>query len=119
MSSVQLDPEALVKRMGGNRALVAELVEIFQQEGPKNLETIRDGIARNDAPAVRIGSHTLKGSLSYFPVPPALELAEKLEKMGRTGTLDGAADICCRLETLVRSMVDNLHALQFNGTKTT
>jgi HPt (histidine-containing phosphotransfer) domain-containing protein len=97
-----------VNRLGGDRSLADELVEIFLAEGPLHLTMIRDGIARNEPAAVRAGAHTLKGSLGYFDAAPAILLADRLEAIGRSKQLDGAASISGDLEALVLPILDEL-----------
>ena len=109
------DPKVLLKRLGGNRNLFDELIEIFREEAPRNLEAIRDGIANADPEAVKLGSHTLKGSLSYFETAPAIELAEHLEKKANAKNLEGASEAYSRLTALVQPLLEELARI---GSKT-
>ena len=102
------DPNVLLKRLGGNRNLFDELIDIFREEAPRNLDTIREGIANADPAKVKLGSHTLKGSLSYFDAAPAIELAEQLEKKANAKNLDGAAEAYSLLAALVQSLLEEL-----------
>jgi two-component system sensor histidine kinase/response regulator len=110
-ATVAFDVQVLLKRLGNDRQLMTDLVEIFQEESPRNLESIADGIARNDPDAVRSACHMLKGSLSYFGVAEAIELASSLEKQGKAGCLDGAADKFRNLQEIVHSLLEALPRL--------
>ena len=108
LATIAFDEAALLKRLGNNRQLLADLVEIFLEEGPRNLDDIADGIARNDPPAVRMASHTLKGSLNYFGMASAIAFAESIEKQARAGCLDEVPDTFSQLEEVVRPLLAEL-----------
>jgi two-component system sensor histidine kinase/response regulator len=109
LSTSGFNPEAMFKRLGGNRKLVEELIELFLEEGPRNLESIRDGLYRNDSAAVRIGSHTIRGSLSYFGIDPMMiHLAEQIEKLGRANQLEGVAPLLFELDSLLQLLFEDL-----------
>ena len=50
---------------------------------------IREAIAAGDATALRLAAHTLKGSVQYFGAARVLDLAYRLERMGRGRRSDG------------------------------
>ena len=105
------DENILLKRLGNNRALLAELVQIFLEEGPRNLENIAEGITKNDLPAVRMASHTLKGSLDYFGIATAIALAETIEKQAKIGQLHEVAQNFGELEKVVRLLLAELRVV--------
>ena len=83
--------EALA-RMGDDRDLYRESVEIFEEHLPHMLREIRDAIAAGDPLRLSSCAHTLKGSISYLGAPGAFELALKLEMMGETEEMTGAKE---------------------------
>jgi len=89
--------EAL-EQMEGDAELLAELAEMFLQENPAWLETIRGAIARRDCEAVSQNAHSLKGAVGNFGAKPAFEAALKLELLGRDKDLDGAEEAVATLE---------------------
>jgi HPt (histidine-containing phosphotransfer) domain-containing protein len=70
---------------------------------------MRASIAGRDATRLRLGAHTLKGSVANFEAEPARSTAEKLELLGRAGTLEGSAEL---LSTLEHQMGELLEALR-------
>lgn len=93
-----LDRAALLERVEGDPALLAEMVQLFSQDSLRLLAAIREGLERNDARAVERSAHTLKGALSNLAAPTATAAALRLEKMGREADLTAAKEGCSALE---------------------
>lgn len=65
-----------------------EAVGVFlRQDYPRQLEQLKEGIAHQDASAVKKAAHGLKGALDSFGSRPARDLALRMETMGRNGNL--------------------------------
>ncbi len=84
----------------------------FLLEAPALLRVVRDGIVRDDAEAVRGAGHTLESSAGHFS-SAAADTALRLERMGREGTLAGAAAVADELEreiSVIRGALEELRA---------
>lgn len=84
-----LDGAALLARVDGDRLFLKELIELFIADCPEQMAAIQDAIARVDADGLQRTSHSLRGSVSNFFAPAAVEAALHLETRGRTGDLAG------------------------------
>jgi HPt (histidine-containing phosphotransfer) domain-containing protein len=82
-----LDLPALWAQVDGDQELLAELIAIFLEDGPRLLAETADAVARRDGPALQRAAHTLKGSLGAFHAGAALDVARRLEQIGRGGDL--------------------------------
>ena len=81
--------------------MIAELAGLFLAECP-GLETgIREAIDGGNAADLRRHAHTLKGSAGVFQAGATVDAAQRLEKMGREGDLDGAEEV---LEALTHEL---------------
>jgi HPt (histidine-containing phosphotransfer) domain-containing protein len=89
---------AALRNVEGDEILLAELLEIFQQDYPKDVTTMRDAIARGDARQLEHAAHHIKGSVVMFGATGAHTLAATLETMGRDGHLEGASTVLAQLE---------------------
>ena len=85
-----LHRQALLDRVEGDRALLAEMVELFFEEVPRQLSELHESIVRGDAPAAEGMAHKIKGAVGNFAAPAAAAAAEQAEKLARTGDLEGA-----------------------------
>jgi HPt (histidine-containing phosphotransfer) domain-containing protein len=101
----------LLERVGGDRQLLREIVTLFAEDAPEHLEAIRRAIPVGDAKALTESAHSLKGSAANFEAGPAADLALRLERMGRAGSLEGAADLCDALAKAIDDLLAELSKL--------
>jgi PAS domain S-box-containing protein len=110
-----LDQAALDKLLalvGGDTALLVELIDSYLQETPPLLAALRRCLDENDATGVRQAAHPLKSSSRDFGASRLSELAKDLEDMGKAGTLDGAGALLTLAESEYASVVAALKALR-------
>ncbi len=103
-----LDWEAALRAVKGDRELLNVVVDAVLEESPKILEEIRRAVAAEDATALRLAAHTLKGSVRYFGQTPAYERAYQLEQMGRSRRLENVREILAVLEGDVARLTEVL-----------
>ncbi|MFH1058462.1 MAG: PAS domain S-box protein [Pseudomonadota bacterium] len=97
-----VDRRRLEVRFDGDRALTRQLVDIFLEEFPHQLEAAENALKQDDAEALAGAAHSLKGSLGYFEAAAALAGAVELERLGRAGEL---AEARRKLAELRRELV--------------
>jgi two-component system sensor histidine kinase/response regulator len=106
-SNSVVDWDAALETVGGDRALLREAVELFlATDYPRQLEQLRDGIARQDADAVKKAAHGLKGTLDSFGSRGARDLAKEMETMGRAGKIGQAPAALEQFKAQVQLFVD-------------
>jgi signal transduction histidine kinase/CheY-like chemotaxis protein len=93
-----LDVAAALAYVDGDRELLAELLTVFSEDAPGHLEALRCALDQAIPGDLMKAAHTFKGSLRALGAGNAAALAEDLERIGRAGGLDGAADLLPRLE---------------------
>jgi PAS domain S-box-containing protein len=91
--SVSLNTDGLIRSFENDRQLFQELVEIFLNDFPQMLNTLRDSLMNADANTFKRTAHSLKGMLRNFQAESAAETAFELEQIGDRGKLDGADQI--------------------------
>ena len=84
------DEMVLRERLDHDEMLLRELVELFQSNHAKWLNGISCAIQSNDAPALEMAAHALKGAVSTFAATPASKAALRLETMGREKCMNDA-----------------------------
>jgi signal transduction histidine kinase/ligand-binding sensor domain-containing protein/CheY-like chemotaxis protein/HPt (histidine-containing phosphotransfer) domain-containing protein len=92
------DRSTLLARIDGDETLLYELVQLFLDESPRAVTELRGAIARDDAMQVEISAHALKGSVGSLGAPSAVQAAERLEALGKSGNLNGAMEALTTLE---------------------
>jgi len=89
-----LDVGSFRDRTGDDESLMCELVELFLADYPRQLEDIRQATRAGNATELGRAAHALKGAVANFSAEPAVRTAARLENMGRTGDVSGAAECC-------------------------
>ena len=74
----------------GNAAVVAELIDLFLQDAPARLAQVRAALAAGDAAEFGEAAHSLKGSARNLRAGQLAKACEALERMGKTGSVEGA-----------------------------
>jgi two-component system, sensor histidine kinase and response regulator len=109
-----LDPAMLAElcalEEAGEPGLLAELVDLFEQDSLARLAALRAGIARGDAMAVAREAHALKGSSGNIGAPRLQGVCAELVTLGRGGALDGASELLGRAEEEFGRAVVSLRA---------
>ena len=105
------DRDTALENVGGDMALLQEIIEVLKEECPGWLKAIHDGITKGKAKTVREAAHTLKGTVGTFGAARAAGLAQRLETMGRDKNLSGADAIARELEQAVNELIPDLEDL--------
>jgi two-component system, sensor histidine kinase and response regulator len=75
----------LLARVENDHDLLCELIDIFKEDFPRLMQSLRQSVAREDMKNVEATSHALKGMLSGLSVTPAAAMASRLEQLARSG----------------------------------
>ncbi len=102
--------EAL-NRIDDDEELLKELAALFLEDCPRRMSAIRQAITRRDAPGLQEAVHTLKGSVSNFGAPDAVEAARDLEKLARGQSWEEMEAVWNRLEKAINQMEPALTGL--------
>lgn len=109
ISTATWDPARALERLGGDEALLNELIGIFLEETPKQLTILDQSIAASDFPLIERTAHTLKGELSYLGLSEIAENCRVLEGLGREQRLAEAVEV---LRTLNSELAGAIAALR-------
>ncbi|HLJ97569.1 MAG TPA: response regulator [Gemmataceae bacterium] len=107
------DPDwsGALQKVGGDHALLQELVRVFLDEWPKWQRALCQALVAGDSAQVRRLAHTVKGALGQFEAARAAEVAEQLESIGRGADLRQAGDVYARLEAEIGRLRPRFEAL--------
>jgi HPt (histidine-containing phosphotransfer) domain-containing protein len=65
---------------------------------------LRLAVAQKMAKTVETAAHSLKGELGYLGVPDISQKASRIEEMGRSNDITGAAGLLPQFEVDIRSL---------------
>jgi HPt (histidine-containing phosphotransfer) domain-containing protein len=110
VASSAVDTADVMSRVGGDHALLADLVSIFREEAPRLVADMRLAVQAGDAKGLERAAHRLRGSIVSLGGRSAADVAGTLEGFGRRASLDDAAprlaDLDRELARLDRSLTD-------------
>jgi HPt (histidine-containing phosphotransfer) domain-containing protein len=106
-----IDADALLRRAGGDRALMGEIVELFLADAPRMMDAFRVALTAGDAPALARAAHALKGSVANFAAGEAADAAAEVERQAQAGALDAARASHGRVEEEVARVIQALREM--------
>jgi two-component system, sensor histidine kinase and response regulator len=104
------DLTAALHYVGGDRALLDELLGIFVEDAPVRMDAIRKAIAGGEATELTREAHTLKGALKVIGATTAAGLAQGLEALARDGNMSEADKLSTALEREMDRLMQSLLA---------
>jgi len=107
-----VDNAGLMDRVGGDQALLIEIVDLFLGDVPRLLEDIRLALRDGDPKRVERTAHTLKGSVGNFGARSAVQAAQRLEAMARDRDLNEAPQAVILLESEINRVTTELEGLK-------
>ena len=112
-SDVLLDPVVIdhLRAMPSNDGpgMLPELVALFLQDAPQHLTQIRESV--NDPPKLTFHAHALKSMSLNLGAKRLIDVCQKLESLGRAGSLAGAPALLQELQTTFNRTRDQLMPL--------
>lgn len=106
--------EAL-ERVDHDRETFQMMVEIFLEQGPKDLREAQAALGAGDMVSLARFSHRLKGAILQFCAPAALAACKELEEVAKAGNQGRAAKIYPVLERELISLLAALHDVLDKG----
>ena len=98
-------------RVGGDEELLREVAALFLENESAMMDAIEEALAAQDAAAVELNAHSLKGSVSNFGADDAVEAALAIESAGRAKDLSLARERFARLRETMRDLRPELERL--------
>jgi len=103
--------ELLLDSVMGDRALLAEMAELWLADSAKQEREIREGLDSGDVMMVQRAAHALKGSVGTFQASAAQEAANQLEMSAKDADLVGASKAFEKLSTQIDLVRQDLRRL--------
>ena len=101
----------LFDRLDGDRGLLAELLTLFREDSPGQIQAARAAISKGDAATLQRVGHTLRGALANLSAPAASRIAGELESMAMTGDIASAGNKLTELEEELVRVIGILETL--------
>jgi CheY-like chemotaxis protein len=106
--SKPFDRHEALQNVGGSEEILAEMIELFTAECPKQMADISAAYDSRDLPALTRAAHTLKGSLSMFAADAATAAARRIEMMARDGNFEEYVETWSELQHQISELLPAL-----------
>ncbi len=87
------DRKTFLERLGGDEALMGDLLEIFLDDTPNQINALYEAVENKSAKDIRIQAHTIKGSAANIGAPALKEAALNMENSARNGDIANAVSL--------------------------
>ncbi len=94
--------------------VILEIINIFIDEYPERMETLRKNIDEKDFDQIKFNAHSLKGVVANFVAPEVQELAKQLELKGTNKDMEDVEDIFNVLKEKTGRVIEELEVLKDN-----
>jgi two-component system, sensor histidine kinase and response regulator len=101
-------PDAL-KRVEGDRELLAELLSLFLEDYPVQLENLHQALHDGHAPQVERLAHSLKSAMATVSAKRAAEAARTVETLAHAADLQAAAAALGHLQEELTILQQAIH----------
>jgi signal transduction histidine kinase/DNA-binding response OmpR family regulator len=95
---VIFDKSGLLERLSGDNELLDEVIAVFIDDIPGQLEELEQALDDRDAELVRLKAHRIKGASANIGAQAVRETALEIEHASRDGQLDGTDAMFIKLE---------------------
>jgi HPt (histidine-containing phosphotransfer) domain-containing protein len=112
---VPVDLSTALRWVDGDRALLAELIEIFLEECPRRLHDLEQAVKEGNAIGASHTAHSLKGMVACFAARPAQGLADEMEGLGKAGDLRKTSDLLPTLLLEFARVMNHLKVADWRG----
>jgi HPt (histidine-containing phosphotransfer) domain-containing protein len=107
-TAIAWDMGKTLERLGGDKELCREVIEIFLNDVPKHMASLRRAIEDGDAEAIERTAHTLKGELGYLGILEISKIAHDMETFGQRSDLRLAANLYATLEPEISEVLASM-----------
>ena len=106
-----------MRRLGGDKELLLEVVRLFLDDCPVRVAAIKAAVDGRDAALIRTTAHALKGAAATLSAHKLFDSARTLERIGTEGRLDAAEAAWRQLSMDATSVIDTLRQLETTPNK--
>jgi HPt (histidine-containing phosphotransfer) domain-containing protein len=111
----QARASALLARVGGDPLLFRDVIELFLDDCPNQIDTIRQAIHDQQTDRVYRAAHKLKGSAGNFDAHEVMALLQRLEARARDGDLPMCASVFVEVEAEAERLMSALALASASG----
>ena len=94
----------------GNPHFVRQMLLVFAEDAPKNLEKIRQGIHDRDHEAIRKQAHSLKSSIDLLQINRSKAIVRQIEEFSLEKVdIEEIESLFLAMEANITEVIDTIH----------
>jgi len=109
-NNLDFDQGELLARVDNDRELLHDLLRIFKEEFPRQLQVLHEAVGSGDGHRVAAAAHTMKGMLANLAASQSAASAERLEQLGRSREESDFRDALAAFERDAARLLPHLDA---------
>ncbi|MBN2011375.1 Hpt domain-containing protein [candidate division KSB1 bacterium] len=82
-STIVVDEEGGLRRLGGDREIYNELMDLFIDNAETQMQQLEAAVANNELDSIEKLAHSIKGAAANLGIMAVQETAQVLEQIGR------------------------------------
>ena len=94
-----IDLKDALKRVQGDKELLAELFDIYQEDFVVKRQALGDAIAAHDIAKIKDIAHSMKGSSGNISAKPMYAACLQLEVLAKEGKTDGMLEVLSSIDS--------------------
>jgi CheY-like chemotaxis protein len=106
------DLDLALDLLGGSSALLYRVIDIYLEKHEEILVKAWQEVSSGNAKGISDIGHLIKGTSANFGAKNVVELASKLDIMGKSGDIEQASQLLTQLETEIMRLVKALEYFQ-------
>jgi len=106
-----IDRASLLERVEGDQELLTEMIQIFKEEAPALMNTMRNALQSGDWVVLERSAHSLKGAVSNLSSKAVASAALKLEQDAKNNDMEGAKRSLAEVEQVMKLLLPALAEL--------
>jgi two-component system sensor histidine kinase/response regulator len=103
-----LDRASILQRLEGNSELLTELIQLFLEEAPQLMESMRKALQQGDMLTLARSAHSMKGAAGNFLAHRTVSAASQLESEAKRGDGESVKVGLATLEVVVERLLPEL-----------
>lgn len=107
-----IDKKAFLETVGGDRALIETLIELFRQQSKENVQALEAAAKRGDNRAFQQAVHDLKNIGRNIASPKLLKHSQRLEALAANQQLDQAAESVQKTTAILAQALEELQSMR-------
>ncbi len=98
MSQEIIDLKDVLERVQGDKELLVELLDIYQEDFLVKRQALGDAIAGQDIAKVKEVAHSMKGSSGNISAKPLYAACLKIESLAKEGKTEGMQEVAVAID---------------------